>query len=1050
MLAVEDANESADPPVSQLTPFEVIQTTYFERKTLVQHDTNFWLSTVSNLREVLQPASASKDVGSLKHAAEDCKKFLISVFEDAVEAFPTWGHMWRQYAETMEQCGERQTALSVYKRGLEETHSLELYVSYVQCVYNGGHLLPLVDSLTQAVSTVGMDIRSRPLWRELLALRIKLHNMRTTPGDLTPPGRLILLDPFLAVEKRHTGTVEDGRLFTDEQLALMVSAAQDLATTLPSIGEDVISKDPNLRQLQDRLPVEQTFDKVRCVYRDWLSTPTSGLQTVWQGYTQFENSLSGGGNGGGAPGQRQSTNRLLANKMILSGQTLFTASQTAYQVLKRMMRGLHSKDGTLSNTESPAVPLTDDNIAATKAMTRQWLNVLAYETTNPIQLTFSAFCTRLQGVFELCLASCGFQPVIWIMYVQTLLSLDRTTQAISCLQRAIDRFLPHDEFLQLILADVMRARGNPESTFQLLLSMVVRATPQRSRVRAQLCAALQAGLPPRYKHLWSPVLIELNDTSDELQELGDDVASVDEPTQSVPADTVALIHLLNFVRTLTDLSHAHALFLALHHFGPHHLYLYHARVLWRTGGNARSAGDVLALGAERFRDDEDYVLGHADLLLEMGLLHECRNQLLTAASRFYTMNRVAPRRVWSKLFHVESRYGPNVVQKKKELEAIFAQQLVSLLPDERLLTGADDFLFNSFSGRILCPPPDIDETHFQSTPAITHALAAGVPHGSDAKQALKEYGMKHRMYGCGVSIEELYKSQCFGTSHPKTVLTHFLSPSASTVSQTAAAADSDRTARDADDPAVSGGADEEDDGVDTNGKAADVRASRRLGDKVGRRGTENITNSTSTMFPVLNEETSSATGVDAKRVALARPDASKMVLFNPLLLATSSHEEDGRALDETQSSNVLCPSGTWIPRPLQNFIALLPRISPLDPVGRDLSHTRLVDHVLLSIQTATIPSISIQDYTPIPRPALNDSYAKSGWDRQLPTKLGKGGKLSKKAPAILSGISNSVVAVPAPSNKPRALASSLGPADPAGFGRLWKRARRTLSKFAEP
>lgn len=115
-----------------------------------------------------------------------------------------------------------------------------------------------------------MDIRSRPLWRELLALRIKMHNMPTDSVEAAPAKQLILLDSLASAKKKTTQ--QEDRLFTDEQLSLLVSAAQDLAMTLPSLGDDVVSQDPHLRQLQERLSNEQSFDKVRAVYRDVRNT----------------------------------------------------------------------------------------------------------------------------------------------------------------------------------------------------------------------------------------------------------------------------------------------------------------------------------------------------------------------------------------------------------------------------------------------------------------------------------------------------------------------------------------------------------------------------------------------------------------------------------------------------------------------------------------------------------------------------------------------------------------------------------------------------------
>jgi hypothetical protein len=110
-----------------------------------------------------------------------------------------------------------------------------------------------------------MDIRSAPLWRELLALRIKMQNMKLTTDDTSTTEKVYFLDIFFSYEKKKKNSE---RLFTDEKLNLLVSAAQDLIISLPSMHPTIIAKDKHLEQITKRLPTEQTVEKIRTIYRD--------------------------------------------------------------------------------------------------------------------------------------------------------------------------------------------------------------------------------------------------------------------------------------------------------------------------------------------------------------------------------------------------------------------------------------------------------------------------------------------------------------------------------------------------------------------------------------------------------------------------------------------------------------------------------------------------------------------------------------------------------------------------------------------------------------
>lgn len=83
MVVVHETSMDTAAISDTLTPFEFLRTNYLERKHVARYDATFWLTLISNLHKLVHEKG-------LEHPDTGCWSFLLSVYEDVVETFPTW------------------------------------------------------------------------------------------------------------------------------------------------------------------------------------------------------------------------------------------------------------------------------------------------------------------------------------------------------------------------------------------------------------------------------------------------------------------------------------------------------------------------------------------------------------------------------------------------------------------------------------------------------------------------------------------------------------------------------------------------------------------------------------------------------------------------------------------------------------------------------------------------------------------------------------------------------------------------------------------------
>ncbi|RQX74778.1 suppressor of forked protein SUF [Toxoplasma gondii CAST] len=337
-----------------------------------------------------------------------------ALYERVLASFPTSVKYWKRYAEFCYRTGKVQAASAVYRRCIYACPHLDLWLSYLRFLYRVGSLHDFVQNLRRATDKVGYSYRSAPLWMELLALYIRVHNTLlllkgNTQGLLSAPNLPgcspagLSPTPLLASE-------EEQRSF-----------CRPLSATVGPLSEKLA--DVNV---------------LRTAFQQCLSTAIDGLDGVWAAYCSFESSVG-------------ASNSQLASKLTGEMEPHFEASKHAYQEILRLTRRI--------DPLMLAVPLHE----AVKSQEIQlqleaWRALLRYEKKNPLRLHASSLLRRLTHLFQGCLLSCAFVSDFWIDFFQLLLAHNHPQKAVAVLRRAIEQFLPDDELLQLVLADFLESR----------------------------------------------------------------------------------------------------------------------------------------------------------------------------------------------------------------------------------------------------------------------------------------------------------------------------------------------------------------------------------------------------------------------------------------------------------------------------------------------------------------------------------------------------------------------------------------------------------------
>ncbi|PHJ21183.1 suppressor of forked protein [Cystoisospora suis] len=369
------------------------------------------------------------------------------VYERVLEYFPTSAAYWKRYAEFLYRTRSIQKAHAVYKRCTQACPHLDLWLSYLRFLYVVGSLHDFLLTLRRAVDRVGFDYRSAPVWMELLAIYVRVHNTLLllkghTQGLLSAPSIPGMTGGFSSTN----GLSSTPLLATEIEQR---SFCRPLSATSGPIAEKLT--DVNV---------------LRSAFQQCLSTAIEGLDGVWAAYCAFERSLISG-------------NSQLIAKLTGEAQFHYNASKEAYVEIQRMGKNI--------DPFMLAVPIAQTT-KTDQAQIEAWQALLRFEKSNPLRLQATPLLRRLTHLYQWCLLSCAFVSDIWLDLFQLLLAHNHLHKAVDVLRKAIERFLPEDELLQLVLADVLEERRMVKAAGAVYRSALALQTQLRSSVASADCS----------------------------------------------------------------------------------------------------------------------------------------------------------------------------------------------------------------------------------------------------------------------------------------------------------------------------------------------------------------------------------------------------------------------------------------------------------------------------------------------------------------------------------------------------------------------------------
>lgn len=345
--------------------------------------------------------------GRLREAVQSGKP--QEVFERAVRQFPYAARIWMTYAEWSEVQGIAQ-AQAVYQRCLQQVPSLDLWQQYLGFCKRSFALEEVIKAYQRAVALLGTDNRAGTLWVEYLTLLKRCYNVQQ--------------------KKDNPDAEVSGKLLAED--ANPVEAAR---RTLKAIFKKRLEDNPKAADLSDEefLRVGEALKldipMLRTTFQTAASTAHSSLDKLWIGYEQFEKSQG---------------NPQLAQKILGEHMPRFVRGKAAYKELQALCNGLEYT--------AVAAPLTQKNCAQQGKLIEKWRGVLQYERGNPLQLPKPDVQARVALLYQQAALGCAHHAELWHDFADWLDMGGQRDEATKVLRNAVERFLPKDLTLRLLLA----------------------------------------------------------------------------------------------------------------------------------------------------------------------------------------------------------------------------------------------------------------------------------------------------------------------------------------------------------------------------------------------------------------------------------------------------------------------------------------------------------------------------------------------------------------------------------------------------------------------
>ncbi|GBE62138.1 mRNA 3-end-processing RNA14 [Babesia ovata] len=346
-----------------------------------------------------------------------------SLLEEACRVFPNFWKVHHRYALYHVFQKRIRKAFDVYVNAMKELDDYELYVCYLKFLYCMASVHEYIAALFTAVDKVGMDLRSDPLWKELIVVLVKIYNCNLMDRNV------------------HTGLLPN--LFPSRQASEMASAGVPM---YPSETEQMAFRGVNTLDKSEQTYVQLYGDvnHVRKLFQRWLRTPTNNLKQALDAYSVFENIASAA--------------NVLCTKLLSEANTTYEASIVVYEKLS----GLYRK--VLPAKPARRCQLNAEQTAEEQRQVGFWTEIIKYEESNPLDLPASEVVDRVSFTLRGALAPHMFSGSLWYMYFQFLLANDKREKAVDTLRYAIKNFLQDDGKMQFVLAAYLDDGGESAAT----------------------------------------------------------------------------------------------------------------------------------------------------------------------------------------------------------------------------------------------------------------------------------------------------------------------------------------------------------------------------------------------------------------------------------------------------------------------------------------------------------------------------------------------------------------------------------------------------------
>eukprot|EP00931_Biecheleriopsis_adriatica_P105082 TRINITY_DN79677_c0_g1_i1.p1 TRINITY_DN79677_c0_g1~~TRINITY_DN79677_c0_g1_i1.p1 ORF type:complete len:850 (-),score=186.97 TRINITY_DN79677_c0_g1_i1:79-2604(-) len=503
------------------------------------------------------------------------------VFERAVKQFPAAARIWAAYAEWCE-TQDSAMALGVYTRCLQQIPSLDLWLSYLNFAKRHQTLEEVFRAYGRAIDLLGPNWRSAPIWSDYLALLKHAYNVqqkRDNP-DAEVQGKLLAEDP---------NPIETARRTLKPALK---KKQEDAGRSTADISDEEFVR------VSDVLKLDTEF--LRNVFQRCAGSSHSTMDKLWVGYEQFEKSLG---------------NPPLAAKLLGEHMPRYVRGKAAFKELSVLGAGI--------DHYAVALPLKSKSAVEQNKLMEKWRAVIRYERTNPLHLERAELTSRVSLVYQEAALSCGFFPDLWHDFSAWLDLCGQQEQASEVLRKAVDRFLPKDLTLRLLLANRYELGETP--------------------------------LPAA----------KLEAADDEYRKLMEDMP------RPCP---LALINFLAYVRRQRNANDFRDTFLEATESSPHctwEVYAFAALTEYYVYGSKDAAAGVFRLGLERYGEREPSLLAcYVNFLIGSNDLRSARAELsqgvldrLQAGVRDQIANREDKRNVeslaflWQKWARLERYFG---------------------------------------------------------------------------------------------------------------------------------------------------------------------------------------------------------------------------------------------------------------------------------------------------------------------------------------------------------------------------------------------------------